>query len=210
MHGRGATVIQHITTDKASFERFNRPTFVMIILLLVLIILTAAILYITLQNDESARIQADQALESTALGLSSAAENALRKEIAGSDDEMREIFSDRVVAYALITDKNGKILFHTNRRLVGSSLHESGIDQWLQSGVPAGRRIILQTGIPAYQYNYALHRPDGTAEMLRLVINTTSVDHILSRARRMWWTAGAVLLPFGQRGYYSEGCPCVL
>jgi two-component system, NtrC family, sensor histidine kinase HydH len=170
------------------------------ILLPALSVLTAAVLYITLQNDESARTQADQALESTALGLSSAAENALRKEMSGSDNEMREIFSDRVVAYALIADKKGKILFHTNRRLVGSGLHETGIDKWLQTGAPAGRRIVLQTGIPAFQYNYALHRPDGTAEMLRLVINTNSVDHIASRARRMWWTAGAVLLALWTTG----------
>jgi two-component system, NtrC family, sensor histidine kinase HydH len=193
VQGKGGTVSQHNIADKPIFKRFNQSTVVITILFCVLIVLTTVIIYITLQNDESARNQADQALESTALGLSSAAENALRNRVTWSDDEMLAIFSDRVVAYALIADKNGRILFHTNQRLVGSNLHEAGIDQWLQSGVPAGRRITLQTGIPAYEYNYILHRPDGTAEMLRLVVNTTPVDYILSRARKMWWTAGAVL-----------------
>ena len=187
------TVIQHIITDKTIPGRFSYPAVVTTILFLFLTILSAAVVYVTMQNDESAGTQADQALESTALGLASAAENALRNKMAGSDNEMREIFSDRVVAYALIVDKNGEILFHTNLRLVGSNLHETGIDQWLQSGVPAGRRIALLTGIPAYQYNYILHRPDGTAEILRLVINTTPVDHIVARARKMWWTSGIVI-----------------
>ena len=194
------TVNQYSAADKAIFKRVNQSTVIIAILFFVLMLLTAAVFYITLQNNESAGNQAEQALESTALGLSSAAENALRNKIAGSDDEMRAIFSDRVVAYALIADKNGKILFHTNQRLVGSKLHDAGIGQWLQSGVPAGRRVTLQTGIPAYEYNYILHRPDGTAEMLRLVINTTSVDHILSRARKMWWTAGAVLFALWTAG----------
>ena len=193
-------VIQRSAADQAIFKRVNQSTAIIAVLFFVLIILTAAVFYITLQNNESAGNQADQALESTALGLSSAAENALRNRIAGSDDEMRAIFSDRVVAYALIADKNGKVLFHTNQRLVGSNLHEAGIGQWLQSGVPAGRRVTLQTGIPAYEYNYILHRPDGTAELLRLVINTTPVDHILSRARKMWWTAGVVLFALWTAG----------
>jgi hypothetical protein len=151
-NGTGVTVIQHIITDKTIPGRFSYPAVVTTILFLFLTILSAAVVYVTIQNDESARTQADQALESTALGLASAAENALRNKMAGSDNEMREIFSDRVLAYALIVDKNGEILFHTNLRLVGSNLHETGIDQWLQSGVPAGRRIALLTGIPAYQY----------------------------------------------------------
>lgn len=187
------TVIRHIINDKTIPGRFSYPVVVTTVLLLFLTILSAAVVYMTIQNDESAGIQADQALESTALGLASAAENALRNKMAGPDNEMREIFSDRVVAYALIADKNGEILFHTNLRLVGSNLHEKGIDRWLQSGVPTGRRITLQTGIPAYQYNYVLHRTDGTAEILRLVINTTPVDHIVARARKMWWTSGIVI-----------------
>jgi two-component system, NtrC family, sensor histidine kinase HydH len=200
VQGKGGTVSQHKTADKEIIKRFNQSTVVIIILFFVLIILTAAVFYITLQNDESARSQADQALESTALGLSSAAESALRNKVAGSDDEMLAIFSDRVVAYALIADKDGRILFHTNQRLVGSNLHEAGIDQWLQSGVPEGRRVTLQTGISAYEYNYILHRPNGVAEMLRLVINTTPIDHILSRTKKMWLTAGAVLFALWTAG----------
>jgi signal transduction histidine kinase len=57
-----------------------------------------------------------------------------------------------------------------------------------------GRRIRLGTGLPAYEFNYLLHGPGGKVEILRLVLHTTQADRILSDARKMWWTVGAVLL----------------
>ncbi len=67
-------------------------------------------------------------LESTALALSSAAENALRANGKGSAGEIREILSDRVVAYALIAGGDGTVLFHTNPRMAGTILPEEGLD----------------------------------------------------------------------------------
>jgi len=158
-----------------------------------LMLSSGAILYTTAQNYRSAQIFAEQALESTALALSSSAEGALR---AGgkAEAEIREIFSDRVVAYGLIADEKGQILFHTNPRRVGSRLSaEETITQW-PSKTAFGRRIILGTGLPAYEFNFLLHRPDGRAELLRLVLHTTPADRIVSQARRMWWVMGGGLI----------------
>src|SRR4030042_1607192 len=83
---------------------------------------SAAILYTTVQNNRSTQSLATQALESTALALSSSAENALRAGADRAGDEIRQILSDRVVAYALIAGRDGKVLFHMNPRLVGSLL----------------------------------------------------------------------------------------
>lgn len=168
--------------------------YMIVILFFCLLLSSAAILYTAAQNARSVRTLATQALESTALALSSSAESSLRMSGKKADDEMREIFSDRVVAYALITGKDGKILFHTNSGLVGSNLREEGLSQWLQSGKPSGRRITLQTGIPAYEFNYIIHRSNGSPEMLRLVLNTAPADRIVSQARRMWWLVGIILL----------------
>ena len=87
-----------------------------------LIISSAAILYTTAQSIRLAESLADQALESTALSLSSSAEMELRAGHGRADDQIRQLFSDRVVAYALIAHEDGKILFHTNPYLVGSVL----------------------------------------------------------------------------------------
>ena len=158
-----------------------------------LLLSSAAILYTTAQNIRMAESLADQALESTALSLSTSAEMELRAGHGQAGDHMQQLFSDRVVAYALIAHEDGKILFHTNPYLVGSSLGGEGLTEWLKSGKASGGRIILKTGLPAFQFNYPLHRPNGEAELLRLVLHTTPADRIISRSQRMWWTVGLVL-----------------
>ena len=169
-----------------------------------LIISSAAILYTTDQSIRLARSLADQALESTALSLSSSAEMELRAGHGQAGDHMQQLFSDRVVAYALIAHEDGKILFHTNPHLVGSALAEKGLEEWLRSGKASGGRVILKTGLPAFQFNYPLHRPDGQTELLRLVLHTTPADRIVSRTQRMWWTVGLVLAVLWTLGILFE------
>jgi two-component system sensor histidine kinase HydH len=164
------------------------------LLLLFLLLSSFAILYATIQNINSVQKLAEKSLESTALSLAYSAESSLRSSGKKAYEEIGETFSDRVVAYALVAARDGKILFHTNPRLVGTVLRERDIGQRLQSAMPAGTRVVLQTGVSAYEYNYVVHRTDGTAELLRLVLNTTPVDYIVGRARRMWWIAGGILV----------------
>jgi len=161
-------------------------------LALFLLFSSGAILYTTAQNTRSAQSLATQALESTALALSSAAENALRASPKMPTEEIRQILSDRVVAYALIASREGKILFHTNPRLAGSFLPPE--EEQRPSGKTSGQRIILKTGLPAYEFSYPVHRRDGGEEWLRLVLHTTPADRIVANARRMWWTVGGVLV----------------
>jgi signal transduction histidine kinase len=168
-------------------------TVLRISLALFLSLSSAAILYTAARNDQSAQSLADQSLESTALALSSSAEIALRRGGSGADAEIREIFSDRVVAYALIAGEGGRILFHTNPRRVGSILSGGEKGPLWGSQKTWGRRIILGTGLPAYEFSYPLHRTDGGTEWLRLVLHTTPADRIVSDARRMWWVGMGVL-----------------
>jgi two-component system sensor histidine kinase HydH len=174
-----------------------RPYFLTVLrisLVFFLILSSGAILYSTARNFQSAQSLADQSLESTALALSSSAEIALRHGGSGADAEVRQIFSDRVVAYALIADEGGRILFHTNPRRVGSILSEEEKGPLWGSQKTSGRRVTLGTGLPAYEFSYPLHRADGVTEWLRLVLHTTPADRIVSDARRMWWVGTAVLL----------------
>ncbi len=169
-----------------------------------LILSSLVILYTTAKSTQSAQSLADQALESTALALSASAESALRAGISTTSEEIREIFPDRVVAYALIAAPGGKILFHTNPRLVGTHLEAEEPEPKWPSKTASGRRITLGTGLPAYEFNHFLHRPDGSPELLRLVLHTTPADRIVSDARRLWWTVGGVLALLWGAGILSE------
>jgi two-component system sensor histidine kinase HydH len=179
---------------KAYAKRPYFLTALRISLALFLTLSSAAILYTTARNQRAAVSLAEQSLENTALALSSSAESALRTLASKASQEIREIFSDRVVAYALIVGRDGKILFHTNPRLVGSYISEEESNPEWPSKPASGRRITLRTGLPAYEFNYILHRGNGTEELLRLVLHTTPADHIVSGARQMWWTVGGVLI----------------
>ncbi len=64
--------------------------------------------------------------------------------------------------------------------------------------------MTLGTGLPAYEYNYILHRPDGAPELLRIVLNTAAADRILSDARTMWWTVAAALALLWAAGILLE------
>jgi two-component system sensor histidine kinase HydH len=134
------------------------------------------------------------ALESTALSLSSSAESALKAGERKGGEEIRQIFSDRVVAYALIADKKGQILFHTNLRLAGTLLAEASFRQQWPAVTASGRRVVLGTGLPGYEFNYVLRSPDGVEELLRLVLHTTPADKIVADAEKIWWTVGGLLI----------------
>ena len=165
-----------------------------LILLLFLVISSFAIIYATGKNIQIVESLAELSLQSTALSLSSSAESALKEGERRGAEEFRQIFSDRVVAYALIADKKGEILFHTNPRLAGSSLPGESFPRNWPSVTASGRRIILGTGLPGYEFNYLLHSPDGTEELLRLVLHMAPADKIIEEAKRIWWTVGGLLI----------------
>lgn len=175
-------------------KRPSLPGALRAILFLFLLLSSAAILYATTLNSRTAQTLAESSLESTALALSTSAESALRAGWNQAEGEIRDVLSDRVVAYAMIARKDGTILFHTNPGLAGTRIHEAGLGEWLRSGKTYGRRVTLGTGLPAYEFNYLLHGPDGKVEILRLVLHAAQADRILSDARKMWWTVGAVLI----------------
>ncbi len=184
--------------------RSSIPIAVRTILVFLLVSSSCAVLYITYRNTRNTADLADLSLESTALALAGSAESALRTEGTSATGKIREILSDRVVAYALIAGRDGTVLFHTNPAMAGRRLPDPGLERWLRSGVGTGRKVVLGTGIPAYEHDSILHRPDGTPELLRIVLHTAAADRIMSDARRMWWTVGGALVLLWGAGIFLE------
>lgn len=162
-------------------------------LFLFLLVSSGAIIYTTSRNIRSVEELALQSLRSTAFALAESAANALRENDRTGLEQIREIFSDRVVAYALIADNGGIVSFHTNPRLRGSCISSEDAERILRSGISVGRKIVLHTGLPAYQFDYALHDVGGRDGLLRVVLHTTPADKIVAEAGTVWWTVGIVL-----------------
>lgn len=171
-----------------------RPHTIAVLLLFIFLTVTSVvIIYATGQNSATVKNLALQSLSATAFSLSSPAESLLREERGASDRELREIFADRVVAYALIAGKDGVIQFHTNPGLIGKRLEDAIFERLFMSKKTVGRMIQLQTGQPAYEYNYLFPGHDGKPRLLRLVLHTVFTDQIVSQAQRMWWVVGIIL-----------------
>jgi len=171
---------------------FDIPSILRFNLFLLLLIFSLVIIFMTNKNVRIVRTTAIQSLTDTALGLSSKADDALRSMGEKDPSDMSAIFSDRIIAYALIAQKDGTILFHTNPALINTKLPAQEIEKWISAGTFASRRIILGTGVPAYEFNFVMYRPDSP-EMLRLVLQTTTADKMIRQGERMWWITGLLV-----------------
>lgn len=176
---------------RASFPPGTLPRTLPVIA--VLLAASAGILSATYLADRAVRTLALQSLESTGRGISLAAEQVLRTE-AGSVVQFERLFSDRIVAYALIAAADGTVLFHTNPDLRGAPFDDREAFGRLAAGAAASRRALLGTGRPVLLYDRLLQQDQGRPALLRLALHTVETDRLTARIGRLWWSVGAVLL----------------
>ncbi|MBI5444990.1 MAG: hypothetical protein HY900_27740 [Deltaproteobacteria bacterium] len=163
---------------------------VRVVLAAALLLSSAAVLFATWRSATTARRLGDQAIERTALALGTSVEKAISTGKSGK--ELREILSDRIVAYALVAGRDGTIRFHLNPELVGTRLPPSGPDALVPSDGPVLRRITLGLGTPAYAYDYPL-ASGQSAETLRLVLHVGATERLGREARQLWLTVSIVV-----------------
>jgi two-component system, NtrC family, sensor histidine kinase HydH len=188
------------------FLHLNQTKGIMFLLFLFLLFTTGAIIITTWQNLRSVRTVADQSIQNLATALSLSAENALRAQKIRAYDEIRRIFSDRIVAYAFIANRDGRIIYHTNPSLIGSTVEDKEqVDAVFLSQKPAGRRTTLRTGVSVYQFNYMLRLGKGHDEVLGLVLNRSASDKVVAEAGQIWWTVAGILTGFWIIGFVLAG-----
>jgi len=171
---------------------------------LLLIIFSLSIIFTTNKNVQIVKTLAVQSLTNTADGLSLAVEDELQSAREKDSSGIRKIFSDRIVAYALIAQKDGTILFHTNPSLKNTKLSGREMEKWIKSGTRTNRRITLGTGIPAYEFTWLIDLPEGSQGMLQLVLQTTEADKMIRQAERMWWITGMLIFLLWAAGISFE------
>ena len=184
------------------FLYLNQSKDIIFFLFLFLLLTTAAIVTTTWQNLRSVRTVADQSIQNLAMALSLSAENALRAQKVIAYGEIGKLFSDRIVAYAFIADRQGRILYHTNPSLIGSTAEDKEqIAAVFHSQKPAGQRTTLRTGVSAYQFNYKLRLGKERDEVLELVLNRSASDKVVAEAGRIWWIVTGILAGFWIIGF---------
>jgi two-component system sensor histidine kinase HydH len=184
-------------------SRLNQSKGILLLLFLFLLFSTGAIIITTWQNLRSVRTVADQSLQNLATALSLSTENALRAQKVRAYDEIRRIFSDRIVAYAFIADRDGRIIYHTNPSFIGSTVEvKEQVDDVFRSQQPAGRRTTLRTGVSVYQFDCVLRLSKTHDEILRLVLNRSASDKVEAEAGRIWWVVSGILAVFWIIGFF--------
>ncbi len=138
---------------------------------------------------------AEQSLMSTAIAIASTIERimATGDSFNNRKNSLRDLLSDRTVAYAMIIDRHGEIIFHSNSNLEGASMKELDNEQAIISLNMQGRKLALKTGLMAYEFNYLLHLDEGSY-LLKIALHTFQADNILKRAENVWWSIAAVVI----------------
>ncbi len=157
-----------------------------------LVAVSAAVIVATRSSDRTARELARLSLEGTARGLADAAGESLRRGGRSGLRGVADVFADRVVAYALVTDGQGRLVFHTNAALEGTLLPPGDRPAPPPDGFSAGP-VPMGTGLSGYRFDTRVADVDGLPLDLRIVLHTTPADLVLERARTLRWTVVTVL-----------------
>ena len=149
------------------------------ILLLGGILLSAALIWFTVSNYQSARPIAEENLHGFALSLASAIEN-----IALQDPSLRSLgtFQSHDIAFFALADRKGLYRFHTNPDLIDTPIQGALPLPALQDGATSNERITLRTGENVFEFNAPLYLP-GETLALRLTLHTYRADTVIRRAR---------------------------
>ncbi|MHB8122172.1 MAG: hypothetical protein ACYDG4_08465 [Desulfuromonadaceae bacterium] len=143
------------------------------------ILLSAAIIWFTVSNYQSARPVAEENLRGLALSLSSAIET-----IVIDDPSLQSLkaFKSHDIAYFAIIDQKGLYRFHTNSDLINTIDQGSAPTSTLLGGATSDTRLTLRTGENAFEFNAPLYFPKETL-YLRLTLHTYHADDVIRRAQ---------------------------
>lgn len=92
-------------------------------------------------------------------------------------------FNSPEIAYAAILSDSGKILFHTNSRLIGSVVDDGRYQPVLTAGELQEERIRLGTGEIIYEFQTPIHISGQTC-ILRMALHTWRAESVMRRARQ--------------------------
>jgi two-component system sensor histidine kinase HydH len=157
-----------------------------------LVTVSAAVFWATRANDRTALELARLSLEGTARGLAASAEASLRHGGRAGLRGVAGVFADRVVAYALVVDGRGTVIFHTNPAIEGTLLPPGDRPAPAAEGFSAGL-VPMGTGLTGYRFDTRVTGVEGHPLDLRIVLHSTPADLVLERARTLRWTIAAVL-----------------
>ncbi|MDD2319922.1 MAG: ATP-binding protein [Geobacteraceae bacterium] len=122
---------------------------------------------------------AEENLRGLSLSLSAAVET-----LAVKDPSLFALkdFRTRDLAYLALLDRDGKILYHSNNSLVGTTVPDQRFVPVFSSAETVAGRTRLGTGEEIYESNSPVHS-SGQVMALRLALHTYRADAVIRRAR---------------------------
>jgi two-component system, NtrC family, sensor histidine kinase HydH len=154
--------------------------FAALLTFLLAIVLTGGLSWFALRNYKAAAPVAAENLRGLALTMATAMEG-----MAARDPSLQSLtsFKTAEIAYAALLSDAGKILFHTNPRLIGSVVADGRYLSVLTAGELREERIRLGTGETIYEFQTPIHLSGQTC-ILRLALHTWRAESVMRRARQ--------------------------
>lgn len=152
----------------------------LLLTLLMALVLTGGLSWFALRNYHLAAPIAQENLRGQALTMATALEG-----VASRDPSLESLasFQNSEIAYTALISANGKILFHTNKDLIGSDVMDERYKTVLTKGDLGEERIRLGTGETVYEFQTSVHLSGQTC-ILRLALHTWRSENVMRRARQ--------------------------
>lgn len=160
-----------------------------------MLIVSFVLVWSVSKNTQTVQRLAEQSLISTATTLASTIERIITEDsLANLKDKLRDLLSDRSIAFVMILDKSGRIIFHSNTDLQGSVLEGFNQGKGLLDLNMTGSKSTLASGVGVYEFNYIIHLKNAEVMLLKVALYTLSSDKILQDAEGLKLSIVAVLV----------------
>lgn len=140
---------------------------------------------------------ADDALKLQASGITASLEAALRRSDFADENLFWEIISKgrwEGIAFLALYDRDGRIVLHSNTRLIGRTVEDERIRQTLSRGVPQHYYLMLVTDERVFIHDAPVHLHRGEY-LLRLALHPYPAENSIRQARiQLGISVGVVII----------------
>ncbi|WP_420264830.1 sensor histidine kinase [Candidatus Magnetominusculus dajiuhuensis] len=154
--------------------RFHVPLNRRFAVIAILAAFTALSGFSAVSTYEIAKRSSEETLKSTAYFIGITLDQALNR--TGLDGGLiAEIMKKQLwetIAYVVLFDREGRIVLHSNPRLIGQSGKEPFIEGIISSGTPGSAYVTLKTGELVYVMNIPVHIHTMTPMVLSIALHT--------------------------------------
>lgn len=151
-----------------------------------LILITVITFASTFWSYSNSKKAAEDSLKLQAIGISASLEISLSNiDLRRQENILKEIITEgkwEGIAFISLHDKDGTIILHSNKNLIGIKALDRNLKGVIDTGIPSHTYITLGTSEKVFIFDFPVHL-SGSERILRLALHTYPAQKIVRQAR---------------------------